>query len=642
MSCFTRLPLNRFVFQGRILRPLEFFAQFSAKTGRSTSKNPSTISQSLFCIYSRLPLSHTSRRFIQTLTNVTSTVTPFPESIEIAIQNLVGSDTHESHAQSLSSELSKSLSRKDVINMLIGSHEFLPLFTDSQNHRPSTCILDLLLSHNRISTAALFIVALLNIHSKEQGHMLLLDSCGHLLVKGQSDYVFQILKFWSEYFIQSNLHRSESLIPDASSLAKDLISLAGSIGKPLLAASLCLRLDEVGLLDQDTLQQTVSLLMISHPTQNQFNIKTISELHKQLKNTQVELTTEQKGQLLQMASNFSYDKFPSMLNDTFNLVQHIPGGDVPVSSLFKMIKSNLRYNNTSRAAVIAREISQRQLTIDQYDLEIMGLMIRNFSKTRKYLDIAHHLVSIIPEEYYIVEGLTEILLSYCARTKNQELAVTVYSQLEAPIPRSVLTALLHLHISFGDSGGAEKILLEIARRNDALRPVEFSMIVQAALQQNLEKAANLARKNAPQVAKLAYGSIINKAIEENNMDIADEFIDLAYENLGENDRVFDSISTLIIKRILKQENSQEARLQWIQWKSASHKTSKIRLPKRNIQIINLRAIADKAMSEGNSHVVNWVVQELRHLGMHMSDIRKELSKRSNLKTIESPQFLKPN
>lgn len=610
MSCFPRLHLSRLALQGRFLLPSSFASTSAARYGRNVSQPTLRIQSNR--------LAHTLKQHA------------LPEPLASELHKLIG-PLEESNDGILSKELVKQLARDDID--LRHSETFMNLVKSTRE----SCILQQLLSCNQLSTAAFIITSLLK-HSNETARLVILDNCGHLLARGNTEVVFDIFMFWRDHF---DFSYSEELPKDPLSLAGILISLACDTGKPLLAASLCLRLDQVGLLHQESLQKTVSLLLISHPSQNQYFIKAISELHIRLKTTPLELTTKQKGQLLQLSAYLSHDKFPSMINDTYNLAQNIPGGDVPISILFKIIKDNLRYNNTSRAALIAREITKRQLLLDQYDLEVLGLMIREFSKTRKYLDIAHYLVGIIPDDYFTIEGLTEVLLSYCARTKNQDLAVRVYSKLEAPIPRSVLTSLLHLHISFGDNGGAEKILLEIARRNDAIRPVEFGMIVQAALQQSLDKAAGIARKNSPHVAKLAYGSIINAAIEEGNMEVADEFIDLAYENLSENDRMFDTISSLIIKKILKTENSREARLQWLQWKSQMHLSSKIRLPNRSVQIINLRAIADKAMEEGDTSVVNWTIQELRHLGMHMSDIRKELSKRSQLKNITS-QFLKPS
>lgn len=594
MSYFTRLYSSRFALKGQTLRQLPSLSHFAAKRNN--------------CV----PLFFQSHRYIQSIDR------PFPDQLDSEIRNLVG-PISEQQDGTLATELPRLYDSSPIEPKALTK-----MVSDSN-------LIEELLSHQRFAAASLIIVSLLKTH--EIGKLLILDSCARLLIKGSIDEVNQILHFWSHYFRQDQVKSPSEL--NACSLAHELILIACNLGKPLAAASLCLRLDEAKLLDQEMLNLTVSLLLIPHVTQNQFNIKTIVEMYKRLKNTRLELTSDQKAQLLKLSRQLSYDKFPSMLNDTFNVVRKIPGGDVPIKYLFKMIKDNLLVNNSSRAALVTKELLKRNLPIDQYDLEVLGLMIREFSKNRKYQDIAHHLVAQVPEDYYTVEGLTEVLLSFCARTKNQELAVTIYSKLEAPIPRSVLTSLLHLHISFGDNEGAEKILLEIARRNDAIQPVEFSMIVQVALQQSLEKAVDLARKNSPHVAKLAYGSIINEAIEQDNMDVADEFIDLAYENLSYNDHVFDTISTLIIKRILKKENSREARLQWLQWKSGAHASSKIRLPRKGAQIISLRAIADKAMAEGDVNVMHWAVQELRHLGMHMDDIRKELSRRSKAKQVPS-------
>lgn len=541
-----------------------------------------------------------------------------PLELEAKIENLVGPRTKTNHAslpQELNTHFSESLPHtKDFIELTTGSH-----------------IVEQLISEKKNTEAALFIVSLLK--NQNVGARILLDTCARLLSKSSVIPVTQILQFWHDKFDLAVKPGT-----DVHELAALLVSTACNKGDPLAAASLCLILDNAKILSQWCVDQTVSSLLLHNGDRTQYNIKAILELNKRLQNTSVVLSSHQKGQLVRLGTELSSEKFPSMLNDTFNLAIHTAGGEIPYREMFNMIRSNLLYNNTSRAALIATALYNRGTSIENYDIHVLGLMIKKFSKTRKYLRIARHLVSLVTEEYYNVEGLTEILLSYCARTKDQDLAVKVYAQLNAPIPRTVLTSLLHLHISLGDNEGAEKILKEISRRNDALLPVEFSMIVEVALQQSLDKAVELVRKNTPSFAKFAYGPVINKAIELGEVEIADEFINLVYNNFHHNDIVFDGIATLIIKRILKTQTSRDARLQWLQWKSGNHPRPKIKLPSESTQIISLRAIADRAMVEGDSSVVHWVVQELRHLGMHMSDIRKELLKRKNAHNISSHFF----
>lgn len=571
---------------------------------------------------------------------------PMPEPslstlIESTISGLVGKQ-FEQHGGSLLDELNRLKSNKAAIRLLLESEYYQHLIThvkpDNNDHLSS------LISSKNTSTSAFYILSLLNLHDKALGYVLLLDNCTTLLLEGKHDIVSQVFNFWnSEYRpkLTSSFKVNQVSSSDPKLIATEIVNTACNMGKPLLASSICIRLDEVNLLTNDVVKKVIRLLLIPHQLQGQFNIKAIVEMTKRIKNVRITLTTKEKSGMIESAIRLSKMTFPTLINDVYDFVTRIPGGMIPLTTLFELIKINLLHNNTSRASALTQQFLTRQPPAKKLNIEIIGLMIREFSKNRKYRHLCKKLIDLVPPEYYTVDGLTGPLFSYCARTKNRELAMEIYHKLQAPIKRNILTSLLHLHISFGDNVGAEKILQEINRRQETLLPLEFAMVVQGALAQKngLATASKLCRNSSPTIARLAYGDILNYAIDHDEYDIFNEFIDLAYKNLPESDPMFDSISMLIIKKLLKSHGSKEARLQWIQWQSGSHKASKIRLPSTRKQLIAIRSIADKAIAEGNTQVINWSLHELRHLGVHMADIHKELSERSNMKHNREPKFL---
>ncbi|CDO54143.1 similar to Saccharomyces cerevisiae YJL209W CBP1 Mitochondrial protein that interacts with the 5'-untranslated region of the COB mRNA [Geotrichum candidum] len=568
---------------------------------------------------------------------------PISTLIDSTISELVGRKLDRCE-KSLLDELNRLQSDRLAIRSLVDSEHYKDLITHVKTEDHDT--LSSLIANNCITTSAFYILSLLNLPNKDLGYVLLLDNCTSLLLEGKYDLVSQIFTFWNSK-CHPTILSSFKVDPISSSdpflIAAEIVNTACNMGKPLVASAICFRLDEAKLLRKPVVQKVIKLLLISHHLQGQFNIKAIVEMTKRIKTVQITLTTKEKSDIIELAIKLSKMAFPTLINDTYDFVNRVPGGMVPLRTLFELIKINLLHNNTSRASSLTKQILTRQPPAKKLNIEILGLMIREFSKNRKYRDLCKALIDIVPPEYYTADGITGPLFSYCARTKNRELAMEIYSQLEAPIKRNILTSLLHLHISFDDNEGAEKILQEITRRKETLLPIEFAMVVQGALAQKngLATATKLCRNSSPTVAKLAYGDILNHAIDHEEYDIFNEFIDLAYQNLPESDPIFDRISLLIIKKLLKSHGSKEARLQWIQWQSGSHKASKIRLPSTKKQIIAIRSIADKAIAEGNTQVINWSLHELRHLGVHMADIRKELSHRPKMKNNKEPEFLLP-
>lgn len=573
----------------------------------------------------------------QKLHNKKALALPFSKAFKFLIESITENELEERSDANLIEELYRLQSDKTLICQVIDSQDFFDFLVNLKNNYPESHGLLTLFLENNFSTAAFYIHTLLQNPNFEISTLLLLDDLVSLLLHGEIELVHSLLIYMKRSKRKYNnlIDLNENEISPLS-LSKILIEITCSIGKPLVAASFCLRFDELRLIDEKMIDRVMSLLLIPHPLQGTFYIKAISTLASKLQTVNITLSSEEKAKIIEQSFVSSKFDIPTLVNDSLDLTSKIAGGDVPTPLLFNILKLNLDANNTSRASTIAKTILERGTSINDYDYTVIGSAIRQFSKHRQYRNLAKALALIIPEDYYIVPGLTEALLSYCARTMDEELAVAVYSKLEMPLRRSVLTSLLHLHLAFDDNSGSEQILKEISRRNDALMPVEFSMIVQAMLRQNdgLEKAAAICRKNPPHLARLSYADIINSALTKGDTKIANEFIDIAYENLLENDSTFDTISVLIIKKILLTHGPVEARLQWLQWKSGSQKASKIRLPSPKHQIIALRSIFDKATADQNKSVVDWTFHELRHLGVHMSDIRKELSRRSTTKKFK--------
>lgn len=422
-------------------------------------------------------------------------------------------------------------------------------------------------------------------------------------------------------------------------VADSLINLAISFaGKPLLATSIVLALYPYKLISPQSITLTKKSLLYGSPIHASFYLKAIYELNRLLK-TEFFLEPFEKQQLFKASQLLSRNKFPTIANDTFDMLKKIRGGRVPNNCICWLIRKNLVYNNCDRAVNLYKILKSQEYSIESTDIQTISLMIQRFSKSRQYLAVANEIVSKIPESLYMTEGLTEVLFTFCARTDNKDLALKLYEKLESPIPRSVLTSLLYLHVKFGDNNGAENVLKEIARRGDTIKPVEFCMVIQSALQNNwLDKAITLVKNNPIEVAHMAYSIVINYAIDDEEyekatnlifyvVDMCTEDSEISYK-IKNHKEVLDGALVLAIKLTNKQYGSAKSRLEYLQWG-----IEKRLVPTDRAKILILKSIGHQAIKEDNKDVLEWCKRELGASGVHIKNIRKEFGKYEIKRTV---------
>lgn len=540
------------------------------------------------------------------------------------------------------------------------SHKFfqktwVPIFNHVKDTHYETNLISflLLLNDEKRTLQASYLLYHLIIRSNlDFAFILLIDVCVNLLTINKHQECIDLISFWNDTKICNKLQiinipkPNIKSIPEMSPIetADLLISLLCNSGKSIVASSQSITLHKSQLLSLKSTKKVVHSLLHPDNATAAYSLKALYELNSTLPPSLLFLRSSQKRRLIHLSLGLfkGNSGFPSIINDTYDLARRINGQDIPLDSVCLLIRLNLNYENHSRAVRLYHHLKSSSFytsDIHDIDLETLAKMIQSFSKTKKYLDISKQIVENIPEEFYKAEGLVEALLSYCGRTRNETLAVKVYQTLDTPIPRSVLTSLLYLHISFDDNSGAEKILTEISRRKDYLKPVEFSMVIQAALNHNnIEKAADLIRNNPNHLTKMSYGSIINAAIEQSRLEIFDEFIQLALSNFPSDSQISNTISHLVIKKINKFEGSDASRQKYLEWKMNEKSLTKVKLPLIKTRIVCLRAILDQAISEKDDQNIRWVLNELRHLGVHTTDILKVLSRRKVLSPNDFKKF----
>lgn len=495
--------------------------------------------------------------------------------------------------------------------------------------------------------AAWLICALVLRSKQDYAFTLLFDFCAQSLVDNQIDLSKQVFGFWNEKYLGDNQLRleMEETAFDKQRLVERLIGQACNSAQTLTAATFAIRLYRADktLLSSRLLSRVIHGLLYYRPSVTPIGLRALQQMHAEIPSL-FRLSAVEKRKVIRLG--FKVQKkgvLPSFVNDVYDFMVKVSGDSVPPDTVQALIRSNLRYNNVSRAASLFKYLQRNRVAVADMDIDVLALLIRHLSQNKKYLHLASKIVELVPPYMQMTEGLIETLLSYCARTRNEELSMKLYKSLETPVARSVLTALLHLHISFDDNSGAESVLAEISRRGDYLKPVEFSMVTGAALKLgNLTKAMELIRKNPPHVAHMGYGLVMNAAIDRGDLPLVNEVMSLVEENLEVGSPELNTISHLIIKKLCRFEGCESARLQYLKWKIMKREVvAKIQMPNPKTQLIVLRTIVDQALKEKNERVFNWGLHELRHLGVHTNDLIKELMRRTGVSRKNFQGFLKP-
>lgn len=375
-----------------------------------------------------------------------------------------------------------------------------------------------------------FLIALfIRYSSIESLYLFLFDTIVCYLCAGQYDVASFILSFLNQSnmcsFVkipQNNPYTKSLSELDTAEFASLFLSLECNSGQALIASSHVLTLWEAGnqlaknsnsnsdinthpFLTKSSVNKVLSSLMYSSSPLTPVNLKSIFQITKKLPSNYVSLTSSQKHKLIANALNFAkrpsvtepnmilgdsldgdnvnqhYPRrenytFPSLANDTYDLVSHINGGPIPAEAIWSLISSNLHHKNITRCSRLYKDLIHLSTTFEprfsakgkhtttQFSISwraeppkkskhskgklihykqagdkfvynivgryhIMAQMVAQFSASSRYRYLADDLVSRIPKEMWRYPLMLEFIIEHCIKSKNQDVAVQVHQVL---------------------------------------------------------------------------------------------------------------------------------------------------------------------------------------------------------------------
>lgn len=408
-------------------------------------------------------------------------------------------------------------------------------------------------------------------------------------------------------------------------------------GKPLLAASICLKL-RVGRLSCATLNSVITALSISHKEVEMYHLAALGNLLKKLPRGLITMSSTTKARFLTMGIKCSRGSFPTIANDCYEQLRKVPGDEIPMGVQYQLLRINIHHGMLDPAARMWDSMKEHYGNLMQHDRSVLIKLIFAFSGEKRYRAVADQIVNNIPASWLGMEGLTEALLMYCARKKNYELAKEVYAAIKHPIRRTTLTYLLHLHVSLGDANGTEKILKEIKSRGEELKPEELARIVKSLSTIDMEKARLLAERFPIHTALKSFASIIDTAIQTRDFQTADKYLDrMSKHTTPKNLEINGLFTNLIIKRLCASNDMTTARQQWQKWLVANS------LPQKEYQIKAFRTLLDEYIQQNTPQAASWVVDEMCALSLPKSQIKRFITQRaafSNLTDTQKAEWLR--
>lgn len=408
-------------------------------------------------------------------------------------------------------------------------------------------------------------------------------------------------------------------------------------GKPLLPASICLKF-RVGRLSSATLNSVITALSIAHKNVEMYHLAALGHLLKKFPKGLITMSSTTKARFLSMGIRSSKGTFSTIANDCYEQLKKVPGEDIPMGFQYQLLSMNIHSGMLDLAVRMWESMKLHYDNLIQHDRSILSKLIFAFSREERYRAVADDIVKNIPTSYYGIEGMTEALLMYCARKKDYELAKQVYAAIEHPIRRTTLTYLLHLHVSLGDANGTEKILKEIKSRGEELKPEELARIVKSLSTIDMKKACLLAERFPISTTLKSFASIIDTAIQSNDFQTADEYLDQMSKNTpSKNPEINGLFTNLAIKRLCASGDMAVARQKWQKWLVAQ------RLPSKGYQIRALRTLLDTYIRQNTPQTATWVIDEMRALSVSKDQINRFITQRaafSNLNQTQRDEWLR--
>lgn len=431
----------------------------------------------------------------------------------------------------------------------------------------------------------------------------------------------------------------------ASHVTTLLMNFALTTGSPLLAASIISRAVASNILvPRQAIHTCLMGLTVDNSETRQYQLKAFFHVTKLLwgKSGSIEFdfSPDLSRRIVELSIKVSNGLYPSIAYETFQRVLKLisrtsVSPPVPMRACIDLLLLHLHHESQNRAAYIWNYVSKNynQLQYSMVDVNTLSSLILRLSKYKRTLRYAKVLAESVPDEAYAIDGLTEALLIYCSRNEDMALSQKIYDKLSAPFSLSVLSSFLRLHLSFGDSEGAEKIIKQITAQGGKLDQSDIICISEhLSRTYGTDKAIEFVLKSGGKVPReKALGMLIKREVDRGNYAYYDQLIDgLLGSASGDVRRMAISITA---QRYCygDEDQSNFARMLYQYWSldGASFKPS----------IVELNSFLDPILLSRKREIFLWLAERYRDLGIDYGELADRIRRSQKLDKAQQTEWL---
>lgn len=284
--------------------------------------------------------------------------------------------------------------------------------------------------------------------------------------------------------------------------------------------------------DKMVIDELVTAFLMKNPLEEEIQLAKVLNL---LKLYELKLTEFQANLIFEKVPEEASGFVEKFISKTVRSHLKNEDTDVLLSIGYRSIMKDSSLNNPAGCHETWLNIKHLRNNIAQHEHKILGVLLRVFNKNKKFRRLAMDIANELPRSSYSDPALTGPLIHLSISMKRPQLANAVCSTIKPPISRELLSDLLVMHLSFGDSEGTERVLHQIKEMDSELNARDYMVIISQLLRRNkFDEALKILKTIPLGCAMISYSTMINHFVKQSisqgdtispdNLAIIDELI----------------------------------------------------------------------------------------------------------------------
>lgn len=315
------------------------------------------------------------------------------------------------------------------------------------------------------------------------------------------------------------------------------------------------------------------------------------------------------------------------------------------NDIINFIRINFDFGNYRKSQTLWIQLNHALLCQNKSYIQITKRILQRIINSND--SSIEKIICVLPEVVLKTQEVSDLMLVYYGKEANKNDKFNLeLKNLSPPLRRLTLSLLFEAFLLQNNEKAAEKILQSIFNSTNGINEKEFNIIVQKLLNQdNIEEAINMVKKSESNISRLACINIISKLlsmsntkkntnritevlaeIRKNNNGLHHEYLTeiiLSHLSTRVSNRACRGLFTKILRFSLNNNVNFERQLHMEKYGLPNELRFFLKINEKN-HISCLRIILEQAILDEDETTLLWVIDEMRFAGMLLDHILLEL------------------